>query len=189
MNFLAHAYLAHPSIPLTIGNFIGDFVKGNQLNTYDPEITEGIIMHRKIDTFTDNHPFFKQSRRRIRQKYSHYSGVIIDLFYDHFLAKNWLDYSEMPLNHFTLQVYDIILDHEYLIPEKARYMVPYMVKSNWLLNYATLDGIDRSLKGLSKRTNFKSGMEHACQELILHYHELEDDFRKFFPEIINFIRE
>jgi acyl carrier protein phosphodiesterase len=189
MNFLAHAYLAYPSIPLTVGNFIGDFVKGNQLDAYDPDISEGIIMHRRIDTFTDNHPSFKQSRRRIRTQYNHYSGVIIDLFYDHFLAKNWLDYSEVPLNHFTMQLYDIILDHEHIIPEKARYMIPYMVRSNWLLNYATLEGIDRSLKGLSRRTNFKSGMEHACRELQHHYDELEADFRIFFPDIIAFIKK
>jgi acyl carrier protein phosphodiesterase len=188
MNFLAHAYLAHPSIPLTLGNFIGDFVKGKQIDQYDPEISNGILMHRKIDTYTDNHPSFKQSRKRIRNRYNHYSGVIIDLFYDHFLAKNWMDYSEISLHHFTLQVYDIILDNEHLIPEKARYMLPYMVKSNWLLNYATIQGIDRSLKGLSRRTRFKSGMENASQELILYYSELEDDFRNFFPEIIEFIR-
>jgi acyl carrier protein phosphodiesterase len=185
MNFLAHAFLAHPSIPLTIGNFIGDFVKGKQLELYNPEISKGIIMHREIDTFTDNHPYFKQSRNRIRDKYSHYSGVIIDLFYDHFLAKNWMAYSDISLNRFTLNLYDIILEHERIIPEKARYMLPYMVKTNWLLNYATIEGIDRSLKGLSRRTNFRSGMENASHELVNHYPELEDDFSKFFPEIIN----
>jgi acyl carrier protein phosphodiesterase len=187
MNFLAHAYLAHPSIPLTIGNFIGDFVKGRHLDQYTPEISEGIIMHRKIDTFTDNHPVFKQSRNRIRGRYNHYSGVIIDLFYDHFLATNWEDYSHTPLDRFTLQVYNIILDHEHMIPDEARYMLPFMVKSNWLLNYATVKGIDRSLKGLSRRTSFRSGMETASQDLLNHYNDLESDFRSFFPDIIDFI--
>lgn len=189
MNFLAHAYLAHPSIPLTVGNFIGDFVKGKQLDHYSPEISRGIVMHRKIDTFTDNHPVFKKSRERIRHKYNHYSGVIIDLYYDHFLARNWMDYADVPLDRFTSTVYDIILDHENLIPEKARYMLPFMIRSDWLLNYETIDGIDRSLKGLSKRTNFKSGMEHASQDLLIHYKDLEDDFRIFFPEIIDFVRD
>ncbi|MFN2128076.1 MAG: ACP phosphodiesterase [Anaerolineales bacterium] len=189
MNFLAHAYLAPPSVPLTLGNFIGDFVKGRRINLYSPEITEGIVMHRKIDTFTDSHPVFKQSCCRIRRKYNHYSGVIIDLFYDHFLARNWIDYSQIPLNHFTKGVYDIIQDHEHLIPDRARYILPYMVKSDWLLNYATIEGIDRSLKGLSRRTSFQSGMEHASQELIKHYDNLHDDFRIFFPDIINFISQ
>lgn len=187
MNFLAHAYLAHPSVPLTIGNFIADFVKGRQIDQYRPEITEGIVMHRKIDTFTDNHRIFKLSRSRIRHRYNHYSGVIIDLFYDHFLARNWMDYSDTPLDRFTLGLYDIMLDHEHIMPEKARYMLPFMVKSNWLLNYATVDGIDRSLKGLSRRTRFRSGMENACQELLKHYDDLQNDFRSFFPDIIDFI--
>ena len=86
-------------------------------------------MHRKIDTFTDNHHVFKQSKNRIRGKYNHYSGVIIDLFYDHFLAKNWDEYSNIPLRSFTIDLYDIILDQEHIIPEKARYMLPFMVKS------------------------------------------------------------
>jgi acyl carrier protein phosphodiesterase len=189
MNFLAHAYLSHPSIPLTIGNFIGDFVKGRQLDHFSPEIMKGIIMHRRIDTFTDNHQVFKQSRGRIRERYNHYSGVIIDLFYDHFLARNWMDYSEIPLNHFTSNIYSIIIDHEHLIPEKVKFMLPFMVRSNWLFNYGTIEGIDRSLKGLSKRTNFRSGMEHACQDLLKHYGELENDFRVFFPEIIDFINQ
>jgi acyl carrier protein phosphodiesterase len=184
MNFLAHAYLAHPSVPLTIGNFIGDFVKGKQLDVYSPEISRGIMMHRKIDTYTDNHPVFKQSRERIQQTYRHYSSVIIDLFYDHFLARNWMEYSEIPLEQFTSLVYGIIIDHENIIPEQARYMLPYMVKSDWLYNYATIEGIDRSLKGLSRRTRFKSGMEHASKALIRHYDDLEDDFRVFFPDII-----
>lgn len=186
MNFLAHAYLAHPSEPLIIGNFIGDFVKGKQIHWYDRDISEGILMHRRIDDFTDNHAIFKQSKSRIRNTYKHYSGVIIDLFYDHFLARNWNDYSDIPLQRFTLNIYDIILDKEEIIPEKARYMLPFMVQSNWLLNYATVEGIDRSLTGLSRRTSFRSGMEHASKDLVRHYEALEDDFRAFFPEIIDF---
>lgn len=189
MNFLAHAFLAHPSVPLTVGNFIGDFVKGKQVDLFDMDIAEGIIMHRQIDTFTDDHPIFRQSRNRIRAKYKHYSGVIMDLFYDHFLARNWLQYSDTPLDHFTLNLYDIILDHAHIIPDKARYMLPYMINSNWLLGYATVDGIDRSLKGLSRRTRFRSGMEHASRDLINKYTELENDFHAFFPDIIDFIRK
>lgn len=186
MNFLAHAYLAHPSVPLVVGNFIGDFVKGKQMNHYSDEISEGILMHREIDTFTDNHPVFKQSRNRIRKRYNHYSGVIMDIFYDHFLASNWLDYSEIPLSQFTGKIYGIIQDHEHIMPEKAKYMLPYMIEYNWLLNYASVEGIDRSLKGLSRRTAFRSGMEHAAKDLVRHYDDLENDFRLFFPDIVDF---
>lgn len=189
MNFLAHAYLAHPSEPLVVGNFIGDFVKGKRLDQFTPMISQGILMHRKIDTFTDSHPVFKQSRERIRDKYNHYSGVIIDLYYDHFLARNWKDYSRIPLKRFTEGIYQIILEHEDLIPEKARYMLPYMIRSNWLLNYGTIEGIDRSFKGLSRRTNFRSGMENASSDLLENYTDLQNDFRLFFPELIDYIKE
>ncbi len=170
-----------------VGNFIGDFVKGNQIIHYDDSIIEGILMHRKIDDFTDNHPVFRRSRKRIRHKYRHYSGVIIDLFYDHILAKNWDEYAEESLDKFVHEVYSVIQNHIQIIPEKARYMLPYMMKHNWLLNYSTLEGIDLSLKGLSKRTNHRSGMEHAAADLREKYNQFENDFKEFFPEIITFI--
>jgi len=187
MNFLAHAYLSRNSRHLMVGNFIGDFVKGNQILQYDEGIVEGILMHRKIDDFTDNHVVFKRSRKRIRHKYRHYSGVVIDLFYDHILAKNWNNYAEKSLDKFASEVYTVIQDHIQIIPEKARYMFPYMMKYNWLVNYSTLEGIDQSLKGLSKRTNHRSGMEHAATDLAEKYKHFENDFKEFFPEIMDFI--
>ncbi len=188
MNFLAHAYLAMGSQPLLIGNFIADFVKGNQINNYEDDIAEGIRMHRKVDEFTDNHPVFKRSRLRIVHKYRHYSGVIIDLYYDHFLAKNWDDYSDVPLNVFTRFFYEVIKDYKDILPERAARMLPYMINNNWLLGYASIEGIDRSLKGLATRTDHTSGMEHASEDLVKKYDSFESDFREYFPEVINFIR-
>jgi acyl carrier protein phosphodiesterase len=189
MNFLAHAFLARKSERLLVGNFIGDFVKGNQYEQYHPVIIAGILLHRKIDEFTDNHPIFKRSRKRIRDKYRHYSGVIIDLFYDHFLAKNWNAYANEPLEDFADQVYRIMRNHFDTIPARAKNMLPYMIKYNWLVNYATIEGIDQSLKGISKRTNHVSGMENASHDLLLNYREFDRDFSEFFPEIIAFTED
>ena len=189
MNFLAHAFLARESEKLLVGNFIGDFVKGNQYEKYHPDIVEGILLHRKIDEFTDNHPVFKRSRKRIRDKYRHYSGVIIDLFYDHFLAKNWDDYANNPLEDFADQVYRTMQNHLDTIPTRAKNMLPSMIKYNWLVNYATLEGIDQSLKGVSRRTNHVSGMENASNELLLNYREFDRDFSEFFPEIMAFTED
>ena len=186
MNFLAHAYLSQHSVPLMVGNFIADFIKGNQINLYHNEIIEGIVMHRKIDEFTDRHKVFKRSRKRIWKKYRHYSNVIIDLYYDHFLASNWMDYSSIPLNDFASHVYSVMQEHEDILPERAREMLPYMIRYNWLANYSSIEGIDRSLKGLSRRTPYNSRMEEARQDLIDHYRDLEKDFREFFPEITAF---
>ncbi|MBR9999478.1 MAG: DUF479 domain-containing protein [Cyclobacteriaceae bacterium] len=189
MNFLAHAYLARDSESLLVGNFIGDFVKGTQFLHFDPGIIEGILLHRKIDEFTDNHFVFRRSRKRIRDKYRHYSGVIIDLFYDHFLAKNWGNYAEKPLGEFADHVYRILQEHLEIIPPKAKNMLPYMIKYNWLVNYSTIDGIDKSLKGLSRRTIHNSGMENAAGDLRELYLDFEMDFFEFFPEIVYFAGE
>lgn len=189
MNFLAHAFLARKSERLLVGNFIGDFVKGNQYEQYHPGIIAGILLHRKIDEFTDNHPVFKRSRKRIRDKYRHYSGVIIDLFYDHFLAKNWNAYANASLEDFADQVYKTMQNHFDMIPVRAKNMLPYMIKYNWLVNYATIEGIDQSLKGISRRTNHVSGMENASHDLLLNYSEFERDFSEFFPEIMAFTED
>jgi acyl carrier protein phosphodiesterase len=189
MNFLAHAYLARNSEPLMVGNFIADFVKGNQISYFDQDILQGILMHRKIDDFTDNHLIFKRSRKRIITKYRHYSGVIIDLFYDHFLAKNWDNYTSVPLRDFADRIYNVMQNHIDILPPKARHMLPYMIKYNWLVNYGTLDGIDQSLKGLSRRTNHDSGMEYAVQDLVEQYGEFDLDFSEFFPDIMEFIHQ
>ena len=186
MNFLAHAFLARNSETLLVGNFIGDFVKGNQFYHFHPGIVDGILLHRRIDDFTDNHPVFRRSRKRIREKYRHYSGVIIDLYYDHFLAKNWEDYANKSLKEFASQVYRTIQDHADIIPSRAKNMLPYMIKYNWLVNYATIEGIDQSLKGISRRTKHVSGMENAWEDLLDHYADFENDFCEFFPEIMVF---
>lgn len=189
MNFLAHSYLSSYSVPLTVGNFIADFVKGNQINQYQDHIAKGINLHRNIDNYTDSHPVFKRSCRRLRQKYRHYSGVIIDLYYDHFLASKWDEFSDVTLEKFAAWIYKTMYDHFEIIPEQAKLMLPHMVRHNWLVNYASIEGIDLSLKGLSRRTRHESGMEDAAGDLIRHYNHFEYDFMEFFPQIIDYIRD
>ena len=188
MNFLAHGYLSGDSDPVLVGNFIGDFVKGKQFDNFSPEIARGIILHRKIDEYTDSHPVATRSRDRIRKKYRHYTGVIIDVFYDHLLAVNWKCYHDQPLETFCKHVYEVIYRHYETLPVRAQQMIPWMVKNNWLLNYATFEGIDRSLKGLSRRTAFESGMENAIIDLKEHLDHFADDFAEFFPDLIRFVK-
>ncbi|HLF36224.1 MAG TPA: ACP phosphodiesterase [Cyclobacteriaceae bacterium] len=189
MNFLAHGYLSRHSESLLLGNFIGDFVKGRNMDHFAPEIVRGIRMHRNIDEFTDSHPVFIRSKNRIREKYRHYTGVIIDVFYDHFLAANWKDYNtEEDLPAFCDKLYNIISVHYDMLPDAAKEIIPWMKKYNWLLNYATIEGIDRSLKGMSRRTPFKSGMEYASGDLRIFYREFSEDFNEFFPDLMSHTR-
>ena len=92
MNFLAHIYVSGDNDLVKIGNFMADSIRGHSYDVYPMEIQKGILLHRSIDSFTDMHPIYRQSKHRLHEKYGHYSGVIMDIFYDHFLAKNWKTY-------------------------------------------------------------------------------------------------
>lgn len=185
MNFLAHIYLSGEMGDLMVGNFIGDFVKGKKYDDYPRQMVKGIKLHREIDWFTDNHKIVDKSKDRLWKKYRHYAGVIIDMFYDHFLARDWSTYSAETLEEFTGKAYRVLLEKKPILPEKAQYILPYMVKHNWLLAYQDIKGIERALHGMSQRTKFESHMEKATQDLRAHYDLFSQEFHEFFPEIIS----
>lgn len=189
MNFLAHIYLSGDDEDILLGNFIADMVKGRQIDNFHQGIVDGIMLHRKIDTFTDTHPIVDQSKMRLRNKYRLYAGVVVDMYYDHFLAKNWNDYSQYSLTRFVKEAYHVLLKNYFLLPVRAKNMLPYMVSSNWLLGYATLDNLQRFFEGMARRTPFKSGMENAVEDLKLHYEAFENEFRTFFPELIAYVEK
>jgi|SRR6185436_15574722 len=172
-----------------IGNFIADYVKGNKKNDFPEKIRKGIELHRAIDDFTDHHPLTGRSKERIRKKYGKYSGVIVDLYYDHFLAANFSRFHDQPLKKYSRKVYDILMVHHSALPEQVQYFLPFMVERNWLLNYATVEGIGRTLAGLSKRVNFENKMDEATEELKLFYPDFEIDFMEFFPKLTEFSKE
>jgi acyl carrier protein phosphodiesterase len=182
MNFLAHLYLSGNNTKIMVGNFIGDFVKGkSSLQQFETDIVKGIELHRAIDAFTDTHPVVAQSKNRLRPKYRHYAGVIVDVFYDHFLASSWDLYHPQPLAEFAAHAYRTIEQHHSILPEDVRYMLPYMISGNWLVNYAQLEGIHRALSGMASRTSFVSKMEQAVNDLRTHYPDFKKEFEEFFP--------
>ncbi|MBD0832797.1 acyl carrier protein phosphodiesterase [Aestuariibaculum sediminum] len=189
MNYLAHIYLSGENELVTIGNFIADGIKGKSYKTYDKEIQTGILLHRQIDTFTDAHPVVRQSTKRLHEKYGHYSGIIVDILYDHFLAKNWNQYHKKPLKQYTDAFYDSLETHYDILPLRIQKMMPYMLTDNWLLSYASIDGIARVLDGMNRRTQQKSGMNEAVIELEAFYDEFESEFSIFFDELIAFSKE
>lgn len=190
MNFLAHLYLSGDNAEIKVGNFIGDFVKGKNLEErFGKEVAKGITLHREIDWFTDRHPVVKQSKDRLRSKYHHYSGVIVDVFYDHFLAKNFDRYSQTVLPDFADECYATIQHHDSILPEEVKHMMPYMINGNWLANYAKIEGIHRALSGMSRRTKFESKMDEASEDLKNHYSDFEKEFFSFFPELKKFADE
>ncbi|MCY7410964.1 MAG: ACP phosphodiesterase [Chitinophagales bacterium] len=184
MNHLAHLYLSRTSEKLMVGNFIADAVKGKKFQEYETEISKGIVMHRAIDTFTDAHVLVSHSKSFFRARYGLYSPVIIDLVYDHFLAKNFGNYSNEPLNIFCDRCYKVFEKYFSVMPPRNQHLFPYMQKENWLLSYAQVEGIKKSLTAISRRIKNNPGIENATEELQLHYDELENDFEKYFPLLI-----
>ncbi len=183
MNFLAHIYLSGDSDLIKIGNFMADGVRGNKYIELHSEIQKGIILHRNIDTFTDAHPIFRKSTKRLHVNYHHFSGVIVDVFYDHFLAKNWSLYSDEKLEVYVANFYDSLATYHDLLTEKAQMMKPYMIEQNWLLSYQTIDGIEKILSQMDNRIKRESNLRFSVQELKLFYNEFEADFTIFFNDL------
>lgn len=183
MNFLAHIYLSGDIKAVRVGNFMADSIRGKKYLEYDPELQKGILLHRFIDTYTDAHPTFRQSTKRLHKNYSHYSGVIVDIYYDHFLAKNWNEYSPIPLLNYTEGFYETLHEFYPVLPLPVKKLMPYLIADNWLFNYANLDGISRVLNGMNRRTGNRVGMNEAIEDLKLHYTEFEGEFRDFFSEL------
>lgn len=189
MNYLAHIYLSGENDMVTIGNFIADSIKGKKYKKYPKNIQIGILLHREIDTFTDAHHVVRQSTKRLHEKYGHYSGIIVDILYDHYLAKNWSSYSNESLDSYIDNFYASLEAHFDILPLRTQKMMPYMITDNWLLSYASIEGISRVLDGMNRRTKNHSGMNEAVVELELFYKEFETEFTLFFDELIVFSKE
>jgi acyl carrier protein phosphodiesterase len=189
MNFLAHLYLSFDNKEVMVGNFIADSIRGNKFNNFSPEIQKGIILHRNIDTYTDQHPVVRESKRRLHKRYRHYDGVIIDLFFDHFLAKNWNNYSSIPLIVYSESFYKLLHNNYKILPEKTQQMLPYIEKYNWLYNYQYMKGMLSVLEGMNRRTKLKSHMNLAIHDLEEHYETFEEDFFLFFEDLIKYTKK
>jgi acyl carrier protein phosphodiesterase len=176
-------YLSGDDEMLRIGNFMADGIRGHDYLQYHPNIQKGVILHRAIDTFTDAHPIFRKSKHRLHEKYGHYSGVIIDIFYDHFLAKNWSVYSNDSLEDVARVFYESLQSNYAVLTERTKGMMPYMIARNWLVSYATLDGLSMILFQMDHRTKNRVDMHLSINELKEFYHEFEEEFTAFFEEL------
>jgi acyl carrier protein phosphodiesterase len=183
MNFLAHIYLSGDEDLIKIGNFMADGIRGKHFESFPLKIQKGIILHRAIDTFTDAHPVFRQSTKRLHAQYHHYAGVITDVFYDHFLAKNWNTYSEEKLEEYVARFYLSLQENYENLSEKTKALMPVMLKENWLLSYQSVEGINHILTQMDRRNNNESKMRLATKELTEFYSEFEQEFTVFFEDL------
>ena len=186
MNFLAHLYLSKNNPNIMIGNFIADHIRGNNFSHFSKEIQQGILLHREIDTFTDAHEVVRKSKRRLHERYRHYDGVIIDIFFDHYLAKNWATYSAIPFETYTNSINTFFAEKAPKLPEKSQQFIHYMIEYNILFNYKYTDGIEKVLNGMNRRTKGKSQMNMAIEDLRDLDAEFDTDFKLFFGDLIAF---
>lgn len=189
MNFLAHLYLSGKEEDVIVGNFVADAVKGNSLHHFPEGMERGIRLHREIDHYTDQHPVVRASKNRLSANYRMYSGVIVDLYYDHFLAKYWSEFSDEDLQQFVSGVYFLLIRRFNLLPARSRKILPFMITRNWLVGYRDLRSLQQVFNGMSRRTSHPSGMENAITDLKADYDLYEKEFRTFFPDIIHHIDE
>ncbi len=183
MNFLAHIFLSGENELVKIGNFMADGIRGKDYEKFHPDIRTGILLHRAIDTFTDAHPIFRKSTKRLHAKYHHYAGVIIDVFYDHFLAKNWNRYMTGSLRSYVNEFYKSLERNYDLLTPKTKQIFPIMLEHNWLMSYATSEGLGEILTQMDRRTGNTSQMRFAKEDLIISYKHFEYEFHIFFEQL------
>ncbi len=188
MNFLAHLYLSGNHEEILIGNFIGDYVKGREYLYYSEGIRKGIMLHRFIDSYTDNHPVAKKSRIRLQQEYHKYSGIVIDIFYDYFLASEWNLFYPLKLDIYVENVFTLLKNHYYDFPQGIKNWFPNFIKNNWLLSYSTIEGIERILYRMSSRTSLPDFTVYAIDVLRKNEEEMRDEFHEFFTSIREYVK-
>lgn len=189
MNYLAHTYLSDNSEESILGNLLGDFIKGNPDEHYEGEILKWIKIHRKIDAYTDAHSVFRSSKRLISKERRRFAGIIVDISFDHYLAKNWHEYSNETFPQYVNKIYSILQKNKSILPERLIGILPRLVSENWFDMYKSIEGIDYVFNRMSKRVKRENSLAGSVVEITQNYSELEDNFFCFFPEVINFVKQ
>lgn len=189
MNYLAHLFLSPPAPDSLCGAMLGDFVKGRVPAEGNLAVRQGILLHRAIDRYTDQHQLVSASRALISDERRRFAGILVDMFYDHFLARHWLRYSDRPLTQFTQEVYRVLLPRRPQFPERLQRVLPPMAADDWLASYADVDSVQMALGGLARRFRRPAAAEPlrtGIIELQRQYRQLEAHFLEFFPQLRDF---
>ncbi len=186
MNFLAHLILSPPNELVQLGNFVADAVKGKYSASMPEAMIDGIKLHHSIDEYTDKHPVNREMRKLLNPDFRKYSGVVLDIYYDHFIAQHW-NQNEVPLRDYARKIYEICIANFDLLPPKTKRILPYLISGNWLYNYANFKGLENVFNGMLGRANFASGMERSVEVLKRDYKIIEEAYFRFFPDLKEFV--
>ena len=187
MNYLAHLYLSDRDPDSLVGSLMGDFLKGRVGDDLAPAVRRGVILHRKVDAYTDSHPVIRASKRRISPDFRRYAGILVDIFYDHFLASEWESYSSVPLDAFAQSVYRILEERHASFPQRMQRSMSYMISNRLLQSYRDIDGVHRALCGIETRLSRPSRLGEAVRELEQNHAALREDFTTYLPELVDFV--
>jgi acyl carrier protein phosphodiesterase len=189
VNYLAHVFLSHDTPDAVVGAMLGDFVKGRVIDGWGEEVRAAISLHRAIDRFTDRHPLTRASRALVSEERRRFAGILVDVFYDHFLARHWARFHPLPLAQFTQAIYGALLPRRTEFPAGFQRILPRMVRDDWLASYADVASVDAALRGLARRFRYAeraSGLASGISELENNYAALERNFLEFAPLLRNF---
>ncbi len=189
MNFLAHIYLSGNDNEIKIGNFIADDLKGSSYKNYPEKIAFGVQVHRAIDTFADSHHLYSIGKTRLKEKYGHYSGIVLDVFFDHFLALHWKQFSNQNFRAFCRDFYVNLVLHSGTLTPRYRYMMPFMIINDWLGSYVEVDKTESVLARMSRRTSLPPESQFAKKILLENYEIFQQEFFVFMPEIIKMVED
>ena len=189
MNYLAHMFLSDGSPEALVGNLAGDFVRGIDVSSLDSEVRAGVELHRAVDRFTDSHPVVMRSRSRLPASWRHYRGVLIDVFYDHFLARDFEAHAGEPLKVFAAKVYSALVAQHDSLPPRLQRAAPVMIEHDWLQAYSRIEGLEVVLQGMSRRARREVALHESTGVLREEYTALQEDFDCFFPELRKFARQ
>lgn len=189
MNYLAHLTLSFDKPGLMVGNFVADFTRRKFYNTYPRAVRKGIELHHYIDSFTDSHPATERAKAALRPTQGKYSGVVLDIYYDHLLARNYRRFGRESLEAFAPKSYAVLTEAQSLLPTQAAHTLHYMHRGDWLRAYASSEGMARSLEGMSRRAGFDNAMARAVDDFSARADFFEDSFEQFYPELENAVAQ
>lgn len=182
MNHLLHLYLVDPLPDARLGALIGDYIKGRLDRNLPAGVLQGIIHHRRLDSFAQTSAAFRRSKQRLNPDLGLCRGILVDIAYDHFLAQNWRIYHSQPLEQFAASIYRLVKDNPNLLPNALRRQLPRMLAANWLVSLRHLDHIEIILQRLSRRLSRANLLADGTKQLMRHRQGLEADFSAFMME-------
>lgn len=188
MNYLAHQFLSFQNADLQLGNLYGEIVRGKDFENFTGDLRKGILLHRSIDTFTDANEIVKKSSKKFHDKYGKYAPIIVDVVYDYYLIKNWHLFTDLDFEEFTENAYQLFRTHFEEFPPKLQYIIKHLLDYDWFHNYQSLEGIGKTLDGISQRSKFQNNIGASVKEIKENYEELNQEFQVFFPELVQHCR-